>query len=82
MWTNAYSREEVGRHVAELRKSRGMSQAEFAEVLDISRTTLSALENGMPVSSKTLIRALSLLGSRIVIVPKSAQVAVREVLDE
>jgi HTH-type transcriptional regulator / antitoxin HipB len=81
VWTNAYSGRDVGRHIAELRKSRGISQIEFAESLGVSRTTLSALENGGSVSSTILVRAISLLGSRIVLAPKSAAVAVAEVTD-
>lgn len=81
MWTNAYSGRDVGRHLAELRKSRGISQIDFAESLGVSRTTLSALENGGSVSSTILIRAISLLGSRIVVAPKSATVAVSEAAD-
>lgn len=81
MWTNSYSGQDVGRHIAELRKSRGISQVDFAEHLGVSRTTLSALENGKSVSSTVLIRAVILLGSRIVLAPKSATVAVSEAAD-
>lgn len=75
-WTNAWSSEEIGRHIAELRKSRGIRQAEFARQLGVSRTTLSALENGGSVSFKLAVRAVSHLGSRFVIVPKDASVKV------
>ena len=78
MWTNAFSSEDIGRHVAELRKEKGISQVEFAETLGISRTTLSGLENGHAVSTKVLIRAVSYLGSRLIIAPKSADVTVKE----
>jgi len=75
-WTNAWSSEDIGRHIAALRKAAGLRQAEFAEQLGISRTTLSALENGRAVSFKLAVKAVSYLGSRFVIVPKTAQVAV------
>ncbi|MBA2665771.1 MAG: helix-turn-helix transcriptional regulator [Trueperaceae bacterium] len=76
LWTNAWSSEEVGRHIAQLRKAKGLRQAEFAELLGVSRTTLSALENGRSVSFKLAVKAVSYLGSRFVIVPKSAHITV------
>lgn len=79
MWVNAYSTEEIGRHIAELRRAQGVSQAEFAEELGVSRATLSSLENGGSVSARLLVRALRRLGSRIVVVPKSAEVTVNEI---
>jgi HTH-type transcriptional regulator / antitoxin HipB len=78
VWVNAYSGEDIGRHIAELRRANGMTQAEFAEELGVSRPTLSSLERGGSVSARLLVRALNRLGSRIVIVPKSADVIVRE----
>jgi transcriptional regulator with XRE-family HTH domain len=67
-----------GRHIVSLRKEQGITQAEFADELGISRTTLSSLENGGSVSATLLIRALGRLGSRIVIAPKAATVTVDE----
>ncbi len=76
LWTNAWSSEDVGRHIAQLRKAKGLRQAEFAERLGVSRTTLSALENGKSVSFQLAVKAVSFLGSRFVIAPKSAQIRV------
>lgn len=81
MWTNAYSTEELGRHVAALRRAAGYTQAQYAERLGVHRSTLSALENGHAVSSELLVRALSLLGSRLVVAPKRATVTVVETAD-
>lgn len=81
MWTNAYSTEDLGRHIATLRRAAGYTQAQYAERLGVHRSTLSALENGHAVSSQLLVRALSLLGSRLVIAPKSATVTVVEATD-
>lgn len=72
LWANAWSSEDLGRHIAELRKAKGMRQAEFAAQLGVSRTTLSALENGGPVSLRLATKALSWLGSRMVLLPKNA----------
>lgn len=76
MWTNAYSTEDVGRHIARLRRDQGRTQEEFARSLGVHRSTLSSLENGGPVSSELMVKAISLLGSRLVIVPKAARVTV------
>lgn len=76
MWTNSYSTEDIGRHVAALRRAAGYSQADYAGLLGVNRSTLSSLENGGAVSSVLLVRALAGLGSRIVIVPRSAEVDV------
>lgn len=76
MWTNAYSTRDVGRHIARLRREQGRTQANFARALGVHRSTLSSLENGGPVSSELMLRAISLLGSRIVIAPKADRVSV------
>jgi HTH-type transcriptional regulator / antitoxin HipB len=78
MWTNAFSSEDIGKHIVELRRDRGLTQAAFAEQLGVSAPTVSRLEGGGSVSSRLLVRALSFLGSRLVIVPKSAAIEVRE----
>jgi len=77
-WTNVYSLIQVGDFLREARKKRGYTQQEFAELIGVSHATLSSLENGVPVRSCHLERALQFLGFRMVIVPKSAQVAVCE----
>ncbi len=45
-------------------------------MIGVSHATLSALENGKSVSTKTLEKALQFLGYKLVIVPKSAKVAI------
>ncbi|MCU1471756.1 MAG: hypothetical protein JWQ39_2905 [Glaciihabitans sp.] len=78
MWTNAFSNEDIGEHIVELRRERGLTQAQFAEQLGVSTPTVSSLESGGSVSSALLVRAINFLGARIVIVPKSARVEVQE----
>lgn len=82
MWTNTYSTEDIGQHIAAMRKAAGHSQAEFAVLLGVHRSTLSSLENGAAVSSMLLVNAIAALGSRVVILPKSAAVAVTEAASE
>lgn len=78
MWRNVYSREDIGVFLQEARKERGISQVKMAEKLGFSPVTLSALETGKNVSSDKIERYLQMLGFRLVIIPKSAEVAVTE----
>jgi transcriptional regulator with XRE-family HTH domain len=39
-------RKEVGKAIMEIRRSKGHSQVQLAEILNISRSTLSKIENG------------------------------------
>ena len=73
LWTNSYSLQQTGAFLKKVRREKGYTQDEFAEMLGVSHATLSALENGKSVSSKTLQNALSYLGLKLVILPKSAQ---------
>lgn len=75
-WTNAYTVKQVGSFLKKIRRERGYTQDEFAEIVGVSHATLSALENGKSVSTKTLERALQFLGLRLVILPKNAEVVV------
>ena len=75
-WTNAYSMEQLGPFLKDVRRAKGYTQDDFAELIGVSHATLSSLENGNHVSSKTLERAIGFLGLRLVVVPKNADVAV------
>ena len=78
IWTNAYSAEDLGAFLQEVRKKRGITQKEMAEMLGYSTVTLSALETGKNVSYHKIEKYLQLLGMRLVVVPKTAAVEVRE----
>jgi len=54
------------------RKRRGMTQAEFAELLGVSRPYLSELESGRGTTQLIrLVRALNAVGVDLVAVPRS-----------
>lgn len=78
MWTNSYSLEQTGEFIHDARRERGITQEEFARTLGVSHTTLSNLEQGKNTSTRTLELALQLLGFRVVIAPKTADVLVTE----
>lgn len=77
-WTNSYSLEQTGAFLKRVRKEKGYTQQQFADLIGVSHATLSALENGGGVSAQTLEKAWQYLGLRLVLVPKSAQVRVVE----
>ena len=78
VWTNAYSREDLGMFLQASRRERGISQKEMSRKLGFSPVTLSALETGKNVSFDKVEKYLQMLGYRLVVVPKSANVEVRE----
>ena len=77
-WTTVYGLDQLGSFLRRARKEKGYTQDEFAEIIGASHATLSALENGKSVSSQTLMRAISDLGLKLVVLPKGAQAEVRE----
>ena len=78
MWSNIYSREDLGEFLQEARQESGVSQKQMAERLGFSSVTLSALETGKNVSASKIELYLQRLGYRLVVVPKSAAVKVHE----
>lgn len=55
---------DMGYRIKEIREKRGMTQEELAEKSGVSRTTISALENGTEraTMTKTLINLAKALG--------------------
>lgn len=78
MWTNTYSFKTLGEFLASARKEQGITQAEMAKTLGFSPVTLSAIETGKSVSSAKIERYMQMLGFRVVVVPKTAQIKVNE----
>jgi transcriptional regulator with XRE-family HTH domain len=69
----AYSAKDLGRAVRSLRKQRGWTQEELSEWCGVNRKTIMALERGGPVSIEIAMRALALLGAKVVLVQKGAR---------
>jgi DNA-binding XRE family transcriptional regulator len=74
MLDEAYSAADVGRVIRRLRAQRRMTQATLAAWCGVSRQTVVAMERGGPVAVTAVIRAIALLGAKIVIAPKDALV--------
>lgn len=64
---------EFGTHMAQLRKSKKVSQQQLSNDLDISRATISSLENGTSsdVGIKKILQILDYLGYELTSKEKS-----------
>lgn len=70
-----YAPAEFGAALRAARTGAGVTQAELAERLGVSRMTVSRLEQGDGVSLETAVRALSELGLALAVVPKFSRVS-------
>ena len=64
---------EFGAHIAQLRKSKKVSQQQLSQDLNISRATISSLENGTSsdVGIKKILQILDYLGYELTSKEKS-----------
>lgn len=69
---------ELGQAIRQVRLRRGLQQEELAEMLGVSRMTISRMERGAPVSMETAMRALSECGYGVAVVPKFSRVEVTD----
>ncbi len=69
---DAYDPASFGRAIRAIRQERAWTQAKLAEWLGVSRQTVVALEQGGPVSLIVALKAISVLGAKIVVAPKGA----------
>ena len=60
------------------RHAEGLTQAQLAEWLGVNRQTVIALEQGGPVSVTVAVKAIALLGGKLVVAPKGAIIAERD----
>jgi HTH-type transcriptional regulator/antitoxin HipB len=65
-----YDTAEFGDSVRRVRNDQGLTQAELAERLGVTRMTVSRLERGDSVSLETALRALSECGYALAAAPK------------
>ncbi len=64
----------LGRAIRRLRVHREMTQETLAEWLGVSRQTVISMEQGGPVSVAAVMRAIALLGAKVVVARKGAVV--------
>lgn len=68
LWAQALSAQDLGRFLTELRAARGLTQAQLADDLGISRRYVYEIESGKPsLYSDRLFATLRLLGARLTI---------------
>ena len=78
MWLRVKGGRNVGQALEQVRQESGLTQAELARRLDVTRTTVIDMEKGGTAGVRRIVDALSMLGYDIVIVPRGATVDVRE----
>lgn len=72
MFSEAYSATDLGRAIKRLRNNRGMTQETLAQWCGVSRQTVVAMEHGGPVAITVALKAIALLGGKVVVAPKDA----------
>lgn len=72
MLDEAYDAASLGRAIRRLRVQKGLTQDGLARWLDVSRQTVVSLEKGGPVSMTAAMRAVAILGAKLVVAPKGA----------
>ena len=75
MLHEAYDASDLGRAIKRLRADRRLTQDQLAGWLGVSRQTVISLEQGGPVSIAVAMRALAILGSKVVVASKGAILA-------
>ncbi len=70
----AYDPIGLGRAIRALRNERGWTQETLAQWVGVSRATVIGLERGGPVSLVVAMRAIALLGGKIVVASKDASI--------
>jgi transcriptional regulator with XRE-family HTH domain len=75
---------DIGTHIRNTRKISGLSQAELAAKLGMSRTTIGQIEKGtiQEIGARKLIRLLEYLGLELRVRPAGAPPTLEELREE
>lgn len=77
-WYRARSLVSLGAALAQQRKDAGLDQQQMSAAINSSRPTISRMERGEAVSSKTVWDAVACGGYELIIVPRGAHVTVED----
>jgi DNA-binding XRE family transcriptional regulator len=77
-WRRVHEAKGLGAAIAQLRHTRGLTQAELSEWLGVDRSTVVRLEAGDVAQLRRLMDALSVLGADLVVVDRTANVKVTD----
>jgi hypothetical protein len=78
MWFRVRGDRHLGKTLGQVRRASGLTQAELARWLDVTRTTVIDMEKGGSAGVRRIVDAFSMLGYDVVIVPRGATVDVGE----
>lgn len=75
---------DIGKQIRQVRKHRKISQAQMAEALGMSRTTIGQIENGsvQEIGVRKLIRLLEFLGLELRVRPAGSPPTLEELREE
>jgi len=74
----------IGKQIRQARKSRKITQADLADAIGMSRTTIGQIENGtvQEIGVRKLIRALEFLGLELRVRPAGRPPTLEELREE
>ena len=78
MWIRVKGSSNLGLALEQARRETGLTQAELAERLDVTRSTVIDMEKGRPAALRRLVDGFSILGYDIVVVPRGARIEVAD----
>ncbi len=78
MWYRIRGADDLGRALAEVRRTAGLTQAQLAELIRAERTTVLNMEAGRPSALDRIVRAFGLLGYDLIAVRRGSTIRVEE----
>jgi transcriptional regulator with XRE-family HTH domain len=75
-WYRTRSPRDLGRALRAARSARRITQVQFAEDSDISRSTIQRMENGGSVAISAVLTAANELGYEFILVPQGGRIEI------
>ena len=76
LWFSARRRADLAAAIREMRDVTGFSQAQLADAIHSSRSSVSRMERGEDVALDVAMRSVEKLGYEIVVVPRGSKITV------